>query len=643
MLKMLRRLSLTSTLVLLGAGSALAQGSFILGADDWTDHGELGSAGAPGTGTTVTETESNDAYTTANAMVIGDDYTGSIDNGGADEDYVAFTATAGDVIVATTLPTGTLDDTQLTLYDTDGTTLLIFNDDISYPSDAMSQFTFPITATGTYFLKVGSFSDHQGTYTCELRIFSGPRVMVGWEYIQHALEAISAGVTRAGQDGSVAVLGSIDSTATQFDAGAAYHHAVPLAAVGSSLSGVVNFHDGSAAINTFFTDLANGAVNPQIIVIPGSGSSNDLTSAEGAALTANAAAIGSFLSSGGGLLAHGDESFTSPTISYGWLSTVFPGASWSGGDNDIGLTCQGHQSIPGVIDVQPGRSQIDHGGEGTFAGHGLDVFVSAPGPGIPGPWSGVTVPESEPNDDFTTADPIAVGDDYTGSIDAAGLDEDYCSFSVVMGDMVRFETVAGGTLSDTRIFLYDTDGTTLLDSDDDGGPGLFSLIEWTFAATGTYYLYVDSFGTNQGTYTLEVRTLSPGPDLDVVIGSIPSPWDYLANELAGVNGEPCLVGRGPLTPSSSWSMSLTDAAPSSTAFLVVGLSPLFANFKGGVLVPAVDLITPIPTNAAGEINLAGVLSPSAPSGASLWLQYWITDAAGPVGFSASNGLQLTTP
>ena len=643
MQKMLRRLSLASAVVLLGAGSVLAQGSYVLGADDWTDHGELGSAGAPGTGTTVAETEVNNDWTTANAMVIGDDYTGEIDALGLDEDYVSFTAALGDVIVATTVPGGTLDDTQVALYDSTGVTQVAYNDDISYPADAMSQWTYTVPAAGTYYIRVGSFSDHVGTYILELRIYSGPRAMVGWEYIQHALEAISAGVTRAGQDGSVAVLGSLDSTATQFNAGAAYHHTVPLAAVNSSLSGVVSYHDGAAAITTFFADLAGAVANPQIIVIAGSGSGNDLDAAEGAVLTANAAAIGAYLSSGGGLLAHGDESTTTTTISYGWLPTVFPGAAWVGIDSTPSLTGQGYFSLPGVIDIQPGRSHISNGGEGHFTGHSLDVYASAPGPSSGGPWSGVSVAESEPNDAFGTADPIAVGDDYTGSIDAAGADEDYCSFTVAAGDAVRFETVGGGTLGDTRVFLFDTDGVTALDNDDDGGVGLLSLLEWTFTSAGTYYLYVDSFGSGTGTYTLEVRNLLPGPDLDVAIGSIPSAWDYLGNELAGVSGEPRQRGSGPLTPSSPWTITLTNAAPSANAFWVLGLAPVNQAFKGGILVPALNALVVIPTNADGEINLAGNLSATAPSGASLWLQYWITDATGPFGYSASNGMSLTTP
>ena len=41
---------------------------------------------------------------------------------------------------------------------------------------------------------------------------------------------------------------------------------------------------------------------------------------------------------------------------------------------------------------------------------------------------------------------------------------------------------------DAYLRLYDTDGTTVLDEDDDGGPGFDSQINWNFAAAGTYYI-----------------------------------------------------------------------------------------------------------------------------------------------------------
>ena len=145
---------------------------------------------------------------------------------------------------------------------------------------------------------------------------SGTTLSDGWLYIQKALENIAPSVTRAGNNGSVAVLGSADSTATINNAGAAYHFAVLNAAATTSLDGTVTFHNGAAAINQFFADLAASevtpaiGVNPAIIVTAGEGAVNDLDSSEGTALTNNALAIANFVNSGGGLLAHGADGTT---------------------------------------------------------------------------------------------------------------------------------------------------------------------------------------------------------------------------------------------------------------------------------------------------------------------------------------------
>jgi len=104
------------------------------------------------------------------------------------------------------------------------------------------------------------------------------------------------------------------------------------------------------------------------------------------------------------------------------------------------------------------------------------------------------------------------------------------------------------------------------------------------------------------------------------------PWVDLGNGLAGTYGIPQLELTGPLTGGSVVSVSLTNALENSTAWFVLGFSLLNAPLKGGVLVPAVD-----------------VLPGGVPPGTTTWYQTWVEDAAGPVGFAASNGVSGTTP
>jgi hypothetical protein len=85
---------------------------------------------------------------------------GCIDPPG-DEDWFAFSATAGDIIevhIRVDANESQLDPT-LTLYDTDGETILAFNDDENFPISFDSRLTFCMPSSGTFFLQVEGFAD----------------------------------------------------------------------------------------------------------------------------------------------------------------------------------------------------------------------------------------------------------------------------------------------------------------------------------------------------------------------------------------------------------------------------------------------------------------------------------------------------
>lgn len=90
-----------------------------------------------------------------------------------------------------------------------------------------------------------------------------------------------------------------------------------------------------------------------------------------------------------------------------------------------------------------------------------------------------------------------------GDLEVAG-DVDWFTFFAVPGAQVTLETSLG-TLPDSILRLYDTDGVTELAFDDDGGPGLASRIDYTITTGGQYYVRVEDFGNpNPGTYTLSL-------------------------------------------------------------------------------------------------------------------------------------------
>jgi hypothetical protein len=123
-----------------------------------------------------------------------------------------------------------------------------------------------------------------------------------------------------------------------------------------------------------------------------------------------------------------------------------------------------------------------------------------------------------------------------------------------------------------------------------------------------------------------------------------SAWLDLGEALAGSGGVvPVLAGTGELVAGAPASIVLSHAAALAPATLVVGLTPLDAAFKGGVLVPSPDLYIVLVTGPTGGVSLVGNWPAGVPSGTQIWFQEWITDAGGPAGFAASNALMATVP
>jgi hypothetical protein len=185
--------------------------------------------------------------------------------------------------------------------------------------------------------------------------------LAGWLYIEKAVSNLLSSETRAGPHTSdIAALGS--AAAPTFPAGNAG------GAIGSAanvLGKTVAFFDGATAINQFFVDLAAGTLNPAMIWIAGTDASNDLVADEGVALTANAAAINVFGSSGGGIMAHG-----SGPIAYGWLSALLPGLIETGGCTSSGaaLTAAGQAAFPGLTNANISAGPCHSHFEGNFGG-----------------------------------------------------------------------------------------------------------------------------------------------------------------------------------------------------------------------------------------------------------------------------------
>jgi FG-GAP repeat len=121
------------------------------------------------------------------------------------------------------------------------------------------------------------------------------------------------------------------------------------------------------------------------------------------------------------------------------------------------------------------------------------------------------------------------------------------------------------------------------------------------------------------------------------------PWTDLGHALSAASGPPALLGGGSLLPGQPLQLTVQCGAPGAGAVLVAGFGQALLPFKGGILVPTPDLLLALALDGAGGAVLAAAWPAGVPSGTSFVLQAWVTDASGPAGYSASNGLLAEVP
>lgn len=111
---------------------------------------------------------------------------------------------------------------------------------------------------------------------------------------------------------------------------------------------------------------------------------------------------------------------------------------------------------------------------------------------------------------------IEVGGRQTSTIDFGG-DEDYFAVTLAAGSYdiaLRGAASNGGALSDPLLALL-TAGGTFVTSNDDGGTGLDSLIQFEVSQDGEYFINAAAYGSATGSYTLEVTRTGGGNTGDV--------------------------------------------------------------------------------------------------------------------------------
>lgn len=144
-----------------------------------------------------------------------------------------------------------------------------------------------------------------------------------------------------------------------------------------------------------------------------------------------------------------------------------------------------------------------------------------------------TVPEN-----IATSATISIGGSVSGYINSS-TDEDWFEVQLVAGQSYEITLNGSGVsaLSDPLVRLYNSAGVQI-SSNDDGGPGLNSLLSYTPSTSGTYFIAADAYSTRTGGYTLSINTVAPPSILDSIDwGTVASPTNGVINVYFAGSGE----------------------------------------------------------------------------------------------------------
>jgi hypothetical protein len=167
--------------------------------------------------------------------------------------------------------------------------------------------------------------------------------------------------------------------------------------------------------------------------------------------------------------------------------------------------------------ISGGQASITIGTSGWNAGS-HQIFARAQD--NTGAWSAcaATTLTVLPPDDYgnsaAAATAIGMPSSTAGAIETTS-DVDWFKFQAVAGKTYVL-TVGLGTLPDSVLYLYDTNGAGQLAINDDYGSGNASQITWTAPTSGTYYAAVAGYGSNTGTYTLSAGGQDATPVLQTI-------------------------------------------------------------------------------------------------------------------------------
>lgn len=148
-------------------------------------------------------------------------------------------------------------------------------------------------------------------------------------------------------------------------------------------------------------------------------------------------------------------------------------------------------------------------------------------------------------------------------------------------------------------------------------------------------------------FTADIDTLGTTTTTDdtegfFCINLVVDAWSDQGNALAGVAGDPLLVGNGNLVAGTANSLVLSNAAPSALIAVFASTTSSPIPVAGGTLVPGpMFVIRLFGTNAGGAVTLPFTMPPAL-SG-TLWVQIAIDDPAAVFDIAFSNAVKGEIP
>ncbi|MHC4846603.1 MAG: sulfatase-like hydrolase/transferase, partial [Planctomycetota bacterium] len=197
----------------------------------------------------------------------------------------------------------------------------------------------------------------------------------------------------------------------------------------------------------------------------------------------------------------------------------------------------------------------------------------------------------------------------------------------------------------------------------DNGYGPYS--EWTRAVRDDRFKLIWEYDNSIGPTTLHLYDLDTDPfelvnlldtpplaplaqasydALTTAMSNVMPTWMDVGHGLAGTAGVPLLTGSGDPVVGNPITLALTRARPNASTALAIGFTTLSLPLKGGIIVPAPDILwTGLVTDGLGDLTLVANWPVPLPTGLRLSFQHWIIDPVGPFGYAASRAQLLNAP